>query len=79
MILNENDLVTITLDLPAAKLTWGDVGAIVHVYASGTRYEVEFANAQGDTVGVETLTADQIRKADRSRVMFHYADLELTA
>jgi len=37
---------------------------------------VEFINAKGDTVGVETLTADQVRPVDLGRVLLHYSDLE---
>lgn len=75
-MIEELDLVALLIDLPALGLRRGDVGTIVHIYGSGTSYEVEFINAKGDTVGVETLTAVQVRPVDLGRVMLHYSDLE---
>jgi hypothetical protein len=37
------------------------VGAVVHVYGAGTAYEVEFVTAEGRTLAVLTLTADDVR------------------
>lgn len=78
-MIQENDLVALLTDLPAINLTRGDVGTIAHVYQSGTRYEVEFVNAKGDTIAVETLTTDQIRRVDESRTILHYMDVERAA
>lgn len=78
-MIQENDLVALLTDLPTINLTRGDVGTIAHVYQSGIRYEVEFVNAKGDTIAVETLTANQIRKVDESRTILHYMDVERAA
>lgn len=75
-MIDELDLVALLTDRPALHLRRGDVGTVVHIYGSGTRYEVEFINAKGDTIGVETLTADEVRPVDLGRVMLHYSDLE---
>ena len=69
-------LVALLTDRPAPGLRRGDVGTIVHIYGSGDLFEVEFINAKGDTVGVETLTANEVKAVDFGRVMLHYSDLE---
>jgi Domain of unknown function (DUF4926) len=48
-------------DVPADGLKTGDVGTIVHVYADGGAYEVEFVSLQGPTLAVATLEANQMR------------------
>ena len=42
-------------------------------------YEVEFINAKGDTVAVETLDKENVKAVDLGRVMLHYSDLENAA
>jgi hypothetical protein len=46
-------------DLPAHRLLAGDIGTVVFDY-DGEAYEVEFMTADGDTIAVETLRADEI-------------------
>ena len=58
--LNELDLAALKQDLPAAGLEAGDVGTVVFVYDHGQAYEVEFVAADGRTLAVETLRADQV-------------------
>jgi hypothetical protein len=74
-MINELDLVALLADRPAIGIPRGDVGTVVHIYGSGELYEVEFINAKGDTVGVETLNADEVRAVDLDRVMLHYSDV----
>jgi hypothetical protein len=38
----------------------------VLVHSEGRRYEVEFMTLDGETIGVSTLRADQVRQADRN-------------
>ena len=78
-MIQELDLVALLVDRPAVGLRRGDVGTVVHIYNSGDLNEVEFMNAKGDTVAVETLTADEVRRVDEGRVMLHYSDLENAA
>lgn len=78
-MIQELDLVALLTDRPALGLRRGDVGTIVHIYNSGDLYEVEFINAKGETVGVETLNANEVRAVDLGRVMLHYSDLENAA
>ncbi len=62
-MIEELDLIILTCDLPALGLKVGDVGTVVFVHGDGAGYEVEFATMTGDTLGVETLLPDQLRKA----------------
>ncbi len=78
-MIQELDLVALLIDRPSLGLLRGDVGTVVHIYGSGDLYEVEFINAKGDTVGVETLNANEVRTVDLGRVMLHYNDLESAA
>jgi len=59
-ILRELDLAALTEDLPAYELIAGDVGTVVFVQADGAAYEVELMTADGQTLAVETLLADQV-------------------
>ncbi|NID10630.1 DUF4926 domain-containing protein [Fibrivirga algicola] len=74
-MIQELDLVALRIDRPVVGLRRGNVGTVVHIYDEGRIYEVEFLNAKGDTVAVETLIADEVRSVDLDRVMFHYSDL----
>ena len=52
------------------------MGTVVHIYGGGDLYEVEFINANGETVGVQTLNANEVRAVNLGRVILHYSDLE---
>jgi len=56
-------------DLPGHLLRAGDVGVVVGSYQDGRAYEVEFTSADGDTIAVETLTADQIEPLSGRRIL----------
>jgi len=42
-------------------LVKGDMGAVVMVHGDGKAFEVEFVTLAGDTLGVLTLTVDEVR------------------
>ena len=60
LVLRELERAALRTDLPAHGLIAGDVGTVVFVHADGAAYEVEFMTADGKTIAVETLEADQI-------------------
>lgn len=60
-MLREHDRAVLTTDVPDDGLVAGDVGTIVHVYADGKAYEVEFVALDGHTTAVTTLEADHVR------------------
>ncbi len=53
--------VVLTIPVPAEALEAGEVGTVVHVYPDVQAYEVEFLTLNGQTVGVVTLEASQVR------------------
>jgi hypothetical protein len=53
-VLKLHDVVALLRDLPREGLRRGQVGTVVEVYKSG-RYEVEFADGDGQTLAMLTL------------------------
>jgi len=74
-MIKEHDRVILTASAPAEGLEAGDVGTVVHIYAGGKAYEVEFVALDGHTRAVTTLEASQVRPVTR-RDMSHTRVLE---
>lgn len=66
---SELDTVVLAHDLKEHNLTRGDVGTIVHCYAGGKAYEVEFVTGEGKTVAVVTLEKVDIRPMRRQEIL----------
>jgi hypothetical protein len=66
---NELDTVVLARDLKDRKLTRGDVGTVVHCYAGGKAYEVEFVTGEGKTIAVVTLEPSDIRPMQRQEIL----------
>jgi ribulose-5-phosphate 4-epimerase/fuculose-1-phosphate aldolase len=60
-MIKEHDRVALVRDLPEHGLARGDLGTVVHIYADGKAYEVEFMTLTGDTIGVVTLELGDVR------------------
>ncbi|MGC1375037.1 MAG: DUF4926 domain-containing protein [Anaerolineales bacterium] len=60
-MIKELDIVVLAKDLKAHHLKRGDVGTVVHIYADGAVFEVEFMTGEGKTIAVATLEAQDIR------------------
>lgn len=60
-MIQELRYVTLRVDRPLLKLRRGDVGTVVHIYAMGDFYEVEFIDGNGRTRAVTTLHKNKIR------------------
>jgi ribulose-5-phosphate 4-epimerase/fuculose-1-phosphate aldolase len=60
-MINELDTVALLRDLPEHGLVSGDIGTVVHIYTDAKAYEVEFMTLTGDTIGVVTLEAGEVR------------------
>lgn len=69
--MEESDLVALLINLPDKGLSVGDVGTIAHVYRTGQAYVVEFVNASGETVAVETLEENQVVKVTGKQAILH--------
>ncbi|MGQ0815638.1 MAG: DUF4926 domain-containing protein [Gemmatimonadota bacterium] len=60
-MLSELQTVALTRDVPDHGLVEGDVGTVVHLYPGSAAVEVEFARADGQTIAVLTLRAEDVR------------------
>ena len=60
-MIQELDTVILVKDYPDQGLVKGDTGAVIMVHDGGKAFEVEFVTLAGDTLGVLTLTADEVR------------------
>ncbi len=74
-MIEEHDRVVLTTKEPDAGLEPGDVGTVVHVYAGGEAFEVEFVTLTGDTVAVLAVDRDEVRPV-QSRGLTHTRGLE---
>ena len=54
--------VVLTNNLPEQGLRAGDVGTIVLIHNQGEGYEVEFVALDGETIGVVSVYANQVRR-----------------
>jgi hypothetical protein len=60
-MIKELDQVVLTTDLTEYDLQAGDIGTVVLVHQEGAGYEVEFVALDGETLGVVSLFAAQVR------------------
>ena len=65
-VLKLHDVVALLRELPKYQLPRGQVGTIVETYKSG-RFEVEFANEQGETLALVTLPKSALLKLSYDR------------
>ena len=76
-MIRELETVVLTHDIKAHGLEQGDVGAVVHVHGEGGAFEVEFVTAEGTTVALLTLEADEIRPMAHREIL-HARELTTT-
>lgn len=60
-MIRELDRVVLTADVSSEGLVSGDVGTVVHFYADGKAFEIEFMTLDGETVAVATVEASAVR------------------
>jgi hypothetical protein len=58
---SEHDLVTCMVPIPRLSLAAGATGRIVHVHGQGLAFEVEFLRKDGATLGLETVSATDLK------------------
>ena len=61
MEIHELDRVVLTAPVPEERLEVGDVGTVVHAYADGRGFEIEFTTLSGKTAAVVTVEASSVR------------------
>ena len=60
-MIQELDIVILLKDCPDQGLVKGDMGTVVVVHGDGKAFEVVFVTLTGDTLGLLTQTADEVR------------------
>ena len=78
-MIQESDLVALLSDFPKLNLNKGDVGTVAFCYNSGELFEIEFVNAKGETIGVETLSRVQIKKVEIENTILHVRQFKKVA
>jgi hypothetical protein len=73
-VFDEHTQVVLKRPLPNLGLEPGDVGVVVHIYGNGVAYEVEFLSLDGNTIGVTTVEAADLRQAS-GRAVLHEREL----
>jgi len=53
------DVVALTIDVPEKSLVRGQVGTVVEIFPDG-QYEIEFADEEGRTYGLEAVEGDHL-------------------
>ena len=67
-MIKEHDRIVLKTELPDLGLRKGDLGTVIMVHHNGAGYEVEFMTIDGETIGVETLLASDIRAVRRREI-----------
>ncbi len=60
-MVREHDRIVLTAPVPTDGLEVGDVGTVVHVYADGRAFEIEFTTLDGTTAALATVAATAVR------------------
>jgi hypothetical protein len=68
-MIEELETIALSRDLPEYGLNRGDIGAVVHCYAEGKAYEVEFVTGEGKTIAVVTLEAKDVRPMHANEII----------
>lgn len=76
-MIDESDLVALLIDLPEVALVRGDVGTVAMIHGEQKGFEVEFVNADGKTIAVETLNRDQIKKIKQEKAILYVSEMVL--
>ncbi len=68
-MIKEYERVVLMIDLPEHQLKAGDMGVVVMIHGNHEGYELEFFGADGHTLDVVTVHAEQVRPVSRDDVM----------
>ncbi len=69
MVIKEHERMALTVDLPQYRLKAGDMGVVVMIHGDHEGYELEVFSADGHTLEVVTVEAEQIRPVSRRDVL----------
>lgn len=75
-MIKEHERVVLVVDLPEYNLKAGDVGVVVMIHGEHEGYELEIFSADGHTLDVVTVEAEQVRPVS-SRDVLHVRQLSV--
>lgn len=67
--MKEHALIVLRHPVEEHGLEAGDIGTVVHEYADGTAFEVEFTSADAHTIAVLTLDRADVRQLERGEIL----------
>ena len=70
-MIKEFERVVLTANLKGTPFVKGDVGTVVMIHDNGKGFDVEFFAADGSTLGVETVEANQVVSAKSVKKVLH--------
>ncbi len=73
-MVKEFERIILTENLKDSPFVKGDAGTIVMTHPDSKGFEVEFFALEGNTLGVETVSADQIKSAKGIKKVIHIED-----
>jgi hypothetical protein len=68
-MIKEYQRVALLVDLPEQGLQTGDIGVVVMIHGDHAGYELEIFSADGQTLDVVTVVAEQVRPVRRRDVL----------
>lgn len=68
-MIKEYERVALIVDLPKYQLKVGDIGVVVMIHGQHEGYELEIFSADGHTLDVVTVEANQVRPVNRRDVL----------
>ncbi|MBM4124514.1 MAG: DUF4926 domain-containing protein [Nitrospira sp.] len=68
-MISELETVVLRRDFQEFGLKHGDIGTVVHCYADGATFEVEFVTADGKTIALLTLKQTDIRPMNNKEIL----------
>ncbi len=74
-MIKEFDRIILIKDLAGTDFVKGDIGTVVTIYYEGEGYEIEFFAADGATLGVETVSKNDIILAEGIKKVLHVDDI----
>ena len=68
-MIRDLDTIALTHSMKEHGLEGGDIGAVVHCFAEGNVFEVEFLTAEGKTIALLTLDETDVRPLGGSEIL----------
>ncbi len=74
-MIKEFEKIVLTENLIGTPFIRGDVGTVVLIHPDKKEYEIEFFALDGSTLGVETVSARQIKSANGIKKVIHIDEI----